>query len=484
MARRSHNENSNSSDEHSRDLTAQFWGSSPAWSTTGRLRRTRRNGDHTNPVARTRRHGDRTGQIPLVPGTQIEEPLIDPFDFGFDEAGYGLAPGIAGRRIDTRDATTAGGRAQAQPKPVELIELDERPVGRSGDPVSSLAERLGLGAVDPLLLRLGVIVMIGVLLVPLAIGLRPDSGARSVQTEVTAAPSTVPIAFGDVPAVVEDVAPDLVTGSGTDSLPALHSSDEQAAAPTTSPPAPEVALATEPPVTTVSMGDVAEAAGDAESDVAEAVQAPQAMSPLAGGASVADRSANPVASACQLSYTVAAGDYWIRLADAAGIALAKLLQANLATVQTPLYPGDEICLPNGAALPAPPSTTTAAPPTTPPVTSPPTTAAPTTTAPPATTAPVATAPPAPGVIEAIVREVWPDDLEDKALQIAWRESGYRPSAQNWCCYGLFQIKWNSHKSWLDDFGVTSPTQLFDARTNARAAYALYQRSAGWGPWEG
>jgi len=31
--------------------------------------------------------------------------------------------------------------------------------------------------------------------------------------------------------------------------------------------------------------------------------------------------------------------------------------------------------------------------------------------------------------------------------------------------------------------VTDRNQLFDARTNARAAYALYQRAGGWRPWQ-
>ena len=102
MARRSPDEYSNSSDDRSRDLTAQFWGSSPSWRTTRTYRGSRRNGDRTGPVARTRRHGDPTGQIPIVPAAPaVEEPLIDPYDFGFDDVGYGPDQGIAGKRIDT-----------------------------------------------------------------------------------------------------------------------------------------------------------------------------------------------------------------------------------------------------------------------------------------------------------------------------------------------------------------------------------------------
>jgi hypothetical protein len=78
--------------------------------------------------------------------------------------------------------------------------------------------------------------------------------------------------------------------------------------------------------------------------------------------------------------------------------------------------------------------------------------------------------------------VWPDELEERALQIVDRESNFVPTAKNYCCYGLFQIYYEVHRSWLADIGITSATQLFDPATNARAAYVLYQRAGGFGPW--
>jgi hypothetical protein len=79
--------------------------------------------------------------------------------------------------------------------------------------------------------------------------------------------------------------------------------------------------------------------------------------------------------------------------------------------------------------------------------------------------------------------VWPDDLEDTAIQIATRESNLIPTAHNSCCYGLFQIYYAAHKSWLASIGVTSAAQLYDPQVNANAAYALY-RTSGWAPWGG
>jgi hypothetical protein len=85
---------------------------------------------------------------------------------------------------------------------------------------------------------------------------------------------------------------------------------------------------------------------------------------------------------------------------------------------------------------------------------------------------------------AIIRSVWPDDLEERALEIAWRESKYQSNVNNWCCYGLFQIHWNAHRSWLGSLGITSASQLYDPTVNATAAYTLYQRAGGFGPWGG
>ena len=193
----------------------------------------------------------------------------------------------------------------------------------------------------------------------------------------------------------------------------------------------------------------------------------------------ADDDADRVSN-CAVDYEVQVGDFWLRLADGAGVPLAEILQANGATTNTPLYPGATICLPAGSSTPPPPVTT--APATAAPSTSPATTTSPTTTAA-TTTTTVAPTPASPADVQQIIRDVWPDELEERALDIAYRESRYDPTAKNFCCYGIFQIYWNVHKGWLGDIGITNDEQLFDPATNARAAYTLYQRAGGWGPWE-
>lgn len=215
-----------------------------------------------------------------------------------------------------------------------------------------------------------------------------------------------------------------------------------------------------------------------------------------------------VAAQCGNPYEVAAGDYWMGIASKIDYPLDELLEYNEATSDTPLYPGSVVCLPLGTSIAPPttaaPATTEApastatptsaapAPETTVATTQPATTEAPETTRPPATTqAPdddddddVPTGPiPSGGEVEQMIRDIWPDDQEERALEIAWRESNYRPDVTSGtgCCHGVFQIH-EQHLSWLADYGITSVSQLFDARTNIQAAYYLYQRSGGWGPW--
>jgi hypothetical protein len=84
-----------------------------------------------------------------------------------------------------------------------------------------------------------------------------------------------------------------------------------------------------------------------------------------------------------------------------------------------------------------------------------------------------------------ISDAWPDELEERALAIAQRESKLQPRAVNGskCCYGLFQIYYRWHKTWLPNVGVNSAQDLLNPRLNATAAYRMFQRNNGWGPWE-
>ena len=162
-----------------------------------------------------------------------------------------------------------------------------------------------------------------------------------------------------------------------------------------------------------------------------------------------------VATGCAKTYTVVSNDSWNRIAGKVKVPMSLLMKVNKANASSLLLIGDVICLPKAAVtkeeaaglrLAAPArrfSTKQSA---------------------------------------AIIREVFPDKFEAKAIEIARRESHLNAAAYNSCCVGLFQIHWKAHKSWLADLGITSAHQLLDARANATAAYAMYKRSNNWGAW--
>ena len=303
--------------------------------------------------------------------------------------------------------------------------------------------------VDPRLVRIGVVALAGVLMIPLALALREDADEGLRSEVLSATDSTIATTAAEVPTTLLTV-----------------------------------------PVTAAAIAPVAAAA---PVNAAATVSPTVSRAPAGQAVAVAE----PV---CAGRYTVIFNDYWNRFPKTSGASVEEWLEANDATHDTPLYVGDELCIPPGAQAPAPPPPPTTEPPV---ATAAPTTQAPAPTQAPATTAaPVVTSSPTAATVvtqpptlapttpipvdragaEMIIREVWPDELEERALTIAWRESSLRPDVYNGtCCYGLFQIHFEANRTFLATLGITSADQLRDARTNATAAYAMYQRS-GWAPW--
>ena len=373
----------------------------------------------------------------------------DPFGFWKDEPTRQLK------------RTQAGTRAHADTR------SDTRPITRMV-PVIRTEKTNSVPALhpprNPLVVRIGVMAGITLLLVPFALSLRDDQPrvrAANLQGVDTVLVGRMPAPAPTVIAL-DTAAPTTLAPTPVPSPPSTEAIAVTAAAtvaptdpPTTAPKVKKVAVK---PTTTVA---------------AVAVAKPTA-------AQSADQ-------ACTAMYTVANGDAWSTIANRAGITMKALLAANNATIKTVLLPGKSICLPAGAATPAPPtmkapSTTQPKPATTQPK---PATTQPAT--PPVTTPPATTQPPPPAntytkaQVAQIIRDVWPDDLEDEAIRIATRESNLIPTVRNYCCYGLFQIYYSAHRTWLASMGITSAAQLYDPLTNATAAYALY-RNSGWAPW--
>ena len=162
-----------------------------------------------------------------------------------------------------------------------------------------------------------------------------------------------------------------------------------------------------------------------------------------------------VATGCAKTYTVVPNDSWNRIAGKVKVSMSLLMKVNKANASTLLLIGDVICLPKAAVTKEEAAGLRLA-------------------------APVKRY--STKQSAAIIRETFPDKLEERALQIARRESNLNAAAYNSCCVGLFQIHWKAHKSWLADIGITSAQQLLDARVNATAAYAMYKRSNNWGAW--
>jgi LysM repeat protein len=339
------------------------------------------------------------------------------------------------------------------------------------------------GGVDPLLAKFGGAAVVLTLLIPVALGFRSGSDEQLIEAAAAAASSAVTSSNEVEPAEAEQITADAVESAASE--PTSTSSANSVS----DTPSSDEATPVESATPTSDARSVSELSGSTEPSEADS------SSDSIAAPAEAEEPAVRVEPVCPGEYEVVLGDFWIRIADGAGVTVSDLLELNGAGSNTPLYPGSSICLPEGARTPPPPPPVTqpptTAPATTAPATTAPATTAPATTAPPATVAPTtapttaAPAPPtptAPADIEQIIRDVWPDELEERALEIAWRESNYVPTAKNYCCYGIFQMYWDVHKGWLSDMGITSADQLYDPTTNARAAYALYERAGGWGPW--
>jgi hypothetical protein len=84
-------------------------------------------------------------------------------------------------------------------------------------------------------------------------------------------------------------------------------------------------------------------------------------------------------------------------------------------------------------------------------------------------------------VKSLIRQMWPADSVDKALDVAWKESNYLAGADNGiCCLGVFQINFSSHQRRLAARGL-GRNGLFDARANIEIALEIF-REQGWSPW--
>ncbi len=301
-----------------------------------------------------------------------------------------------------------------------------RPQGTSTGADPRTRVRNVAAGIDPLMRRLGSLVLVILLAIPVAIALR--SGSAEGQS----------------------MRPDNTTAATAAFAESTGESLAESTAATT-------ATVTEPPVT---------------EPVTQPTPAPTAAAPATTQAPATTPKPAPV---CHKKYTVVRGDSWSRIAGKVGVDTQEMLDANNATARTLLLPGETVCMPANAT-----PTTVAAPRPTPTTTKPAPRSNPTPTTPPL----VKTRAYSKAEVEAIIREAWPAELVDWALKQAWKESNYNNNAYNSCCYGLYQLNFHAHKSWLARCGVTEPSQLFDPKVNTQMAIIVFRRMGGQGPWTG
>ncbi len=359
--------------------------------------------------------------------------------------------------------TQLGTRAHAETRMVPVVRMDRT------RQIPELRPR------NPLVTRIAVMAGVTLLLIPLALAMRDDK-PRVRAAEIQGLDT---VFVGKLPSP----APTPATVAPTTGAPTTTIAETTTVPPTPAPTAAVVATPAPTPAPTTAVAPKRKATPKPTTTVASA--------PAVAAVQSADR------GPCALSYTIVKNDTWSTIASRAKVSMKALLAANGAGVKTVLLPGKSVCLPTGAVAPGPPATNApiAKPPTTPaPVTTQPkpstTLPKPSTTlpkTPPVTTVPPTTQPPPPAntytkaQVAQIIRDVWPDDLEDEAIRIATRESNLIPTVRNSCCYGLFQIYYAAHRTWLASMGITSAAQLYDPRVNATVALALYNTS-GWSPW--
>ena len=343
------------------------------------------------------------------------------------------------------------------------------------------------GPKDPFRRRLAALFVVGLCIAPIAWALRGDGNAVDVTNTGGAAAIVQFDANGD--ATTSVVAPTVDPAT----IPAITDSVAVVAVPETAAPTTE-AIVIEPVTTeapkrvcaskyTVQAGDswfgIADRAGVKASLIAgtnnKTIQSPLMVGQeicLPPGAVVPAAIEPDVVTtttvakiACVGKYTVKTGDSWSGIAKKVGIKISELTAANGKTSRSTLLPGQELCLPQGAVVASAVAT--------------PSTAAPTTTQPPKY---VPTKTFTRAELEKFVRDAWPDELEDNAFYVVNRESNWNPLSRNSCCIGLFQLNWNSHKSWMKNYGITDASELLNPEVNAKLAYVTWQRSGSWRPW--
>jgi hypothetical protein len=314
---------------------------------------------------------------------------------------------------------------------------------------------------DPFLARIGLVIGGFLLVLPVAMMLRPDSGKTVTTAGLPGAAGVVRLATNVGPGATDVPAGDLVPATVAAAEQPVASNDAQAETIT-----PAEAIATDPPAV---VSDPPNAGATVQPATVQAAAKRKSSTTTTGPvASPAPKQKTaPTTTSKPAPATTTKPTPTTTAATTTKPKPAPVTVTTTKPAPTASKPAPTASKPAPTASKPAPTTTKPAPTTTKP--------APTTTRPPSSYT-VAE-------VQAIITSVWPADLQAKALAIAWRESNDQPDVRNYCCYGLFQIHFQANQAWLASVGVTDPSQLFDPYTNAHTAYLMYLRS-GWAPWGG
>lgn len=82
---------------------------------------------------------------------------------------------------------------------------------------------------------------------------------------------------------------------------------------------------------------------------------------------------------------------------------------------------------------------------------------------------------------------WPVDLLPTLDIVMYRESRGQADVIGQGSWGLLQLQWSAHKTWMIEHGVTSREELLDPWLNLHLGWLLFQIAAshygcGWQPW--
>ncbi|MBA3606869.1 MAG: hypothetical protein H0W46_13035, partial [Acidimicrobiia bacterium] len=266
---------------------------------TGQIRRIAKDHDDRHHFERTRGHR-------AVRAEESASVHVAAYDYDLEDRYAGLGRATAHDPSD--DALWAGVDAWVEP---ETGSIDRR----------------AIGGVDRRLLRLGVIAAAAVVLLPVAVSIASgDDSNGGVRTNEPDAAAIVPGEAGDDP--TSTLAP-VIPVSAAASMPASSAGDN---------PADD-----DQEFVSASLNGVVDKAAPQAADENDDETASASAEAAAQTASTEPE--------CASTYTVVDGDYWLRFVDD-GATLDDWLAANGATAETPLYTGDELCVPNGATAPA------------------------------------------------------------------------------------------------------------------------------------